>query len=87
MLKLYTKDVCPFCTTAKDYLINLEIQFEEVNVQQDQGAREFLINEGHRTVPQIYYGNHQYIPGGCSALLGLTKDEIQLLTGGGDVNQ
>jgi len=54
MLTLYSKNNCGYCLQAKALLKNNDIPFEEVNIDTDDVAREFVINEGHRTMPQIY---------------------------------
>ena len=53
-VKVYTKNACGYCNMAKNLLKSKNITFEEVNIQDHPEAREFVINEGHRTMPQIY---------------------------------
>lgn len=53
-VKLYTKNGCGYCTMAKNWLKNKDISFEEINIEEQPKAREFVISEGHRTMPQIY---------------------------------
>jgi len=53
-VKLYTKNGCGYCTMAKNWLKNKDISFEEINIEEKPEAREFVISEGHRTMPQIY---------------------------------
>ena len=53
-VKLYTKNGCGYCTMAKNWLKNKDISFEEINIEEQPEAREFVISEGHRTMPQIY---------------------------------
>ena len=53
-VKLYTKNGCGYCTMAKNWLKNKDISFEEINIEEQPQAREFVISEGHRTMPQIY---------------------------------
>ena len=53
-VKLYTKNSCGYCTMAKSLLKSKNIQFEEINIEEKPEARDFVINEGHRTMPQIY---------------------------------
>jgi glutaredoxin 3 len=54
MLTVYSKANCPFCDKAKFLLETKGVQFEEVRIDLDSIAREFLIAQGHRSVPQIY---------------------------------
>jgi len=53
-IKVYTKNACGYCNMAKNLLKSKNITFEEVNIEDHPEAREFVINEGHRTMPQIY---------------------------------
>jgi len=53
-IQVYTKNMCGYCTQAKNYLTNKGIEFETINIEEKPEAREFVINEGHRTMPQIY---------------------------------
>ena len=76
ILIVYTKDFCPYCVKAKKYLDSLQIPYVEKNVGLDPDVREWLKNQGHRTVPQIYYGDELLVSDGCEGLLKLTKEEI-----------
>lgn len=51
MLKLYTKTVCPKCVVAKAMLNGNEIEFEVINVEQDEEARNKLKDLGFMSVP------------------------------------
>jgi glutaredoxin 3 len=53
-IQVYTKNMCGYCTQAKNYLTNKGIAFETINIEEKPEAREFVISEGHRTMPQIY---------------------------------
>ena len=77
MLKIYSKNNCPHCDSAKQFLKAKDIRFEVVNIEDDSDAREFLQGQGHRSVPQIYNGNELFVDGGYSALIKLTEDEIK----------
>lgn len=43
MVKVYSTSVCPWCDKAKDYLKRKEVEFTQVNVQEDMEAREEMI--------------------------------------------
>lgn len=77
MITLYSKTVCPYCVNAKNYLKSKNIEFREINIEQDAEAREFILAEGHRTVPQIYYGGRLLIEGGWTGLSKMSADEIR----------
>jgi glutaredoxin len=55
-----------------------KIPFTEVNVQEDDAARERLQAMGLRTVPQIFIGNELFVEGGYSGLIKLSDDDLQL---------
>jgi glutaredoxin len=81
MLTVYSKKICPFCVNAKNYLKNNNIPFEEINVEQDPDAREFITSQGHRTVPQIYHNGKLFVEGGWAGLSKLSADDIKMRLG------
>jgi glutaredoxin 3 len=77
-IKVYTKTTCPECTKAKQILQMYGFDYSEVNIEDEPLAREFLVNEGHKSVPQIYV-NDTLLTGGAS---GINKESInQILQG------
>ena len=54
MITVYSKNNCAYCVQAKNYLSSKNINFREINIEQDAEAREFIINQGLRTMPQIF---------------------------------
>lgn len=77
MLTLYTKNNCGYCLQAKALLKNNDISFEEINIETDVEAREFILSEGHRTMPQIYYQRKLFVEGGFTGLNALGADGIK----------
>jgi glutaredoxin len=75
MITVYSKDSCPFCDRAKKLLESRGVEYKEINVSVDTEAREFLIDQGLRSVPQIYRGT-TLIPGGYQGLAGLSEEEF-----------
>jgi len=58
MLRLYTKNNCVFCDMMKTKLTNWGYEYEVINIQEDEEAKAFIVlDEGHKTVPQLYYNN------------------------------
>jgi glutaredoxin 3 len=55
-LTVYTKDNCTFCDQAKALLESRGVAFNTINVGEQPDAREFLIDQGLRSVPQIFNG-------------------------------
>ena len=77
MLTVYSKANCPFCDQAKNLLKLKNIEFEEVRVDLVPEAREFIVNEGHRTVPQIYKDGKVFVQGGYQGLARLAESELK----------
>jgi glutaredoxin len=77
MLTVYSKTVCPFCVNAKNYLKSKDIPFEEINIEKDEQARQFIQEKGHRTVPQIYFEGKLFVEGGFQGLSKLTRTDIR----------
>lgn len=78
MLTVYSKTVCPYCVQAKNFLKSKNIPFEEVNIEEQPEAREFIMTAGHRTVPQIYHNGELFVQGGWQGLSKLSADDINL---------
>ena len=76
MLTIYSKNNCPFCVQAKRYLESKNINFLEINIEQDQEAREFIQRQGLRTVPQIFMDGKIFVEGGWSGLSKMTAEDI-----------
>ena len=77
MLTVYSKNNCPFCDQAKALLKLKNIQFEEIKVDENPEARQFIVNEGHRTVPQIYKDGKLFVQGGYQGLARLDESELR----------
>jgi len=76
MITLYTKDNCPYCDGAKQRLKSWNEEYNEVDINED-GVRNWLKSEGHKTVPQIYYNNKLLVEGGYTGLSKLSYNELQ----------
>jgi len=81
MLTLYTKNNCGYCLQAKTLLKNNDIPYEEVNIETDESAKTFVINEGHRTMPQIYKDGKLFVEGGFTGLRDMGVDDIKTKLG------
>lgn len=77
MLQVYSKAHCPFCDQAKALLKNKDIPFEEIRIDESTDAREFIMAEGHRTVPQIYKDGKVFVEGGFQGLRKLTEEQLK----------
>lgn len=55
-LTVYTKNNCHFCDQAKALLESKGVAFDTVNLETQPEARNFLVDQGLRSVPQIFNG-------------------------------
>jgi glutaredoxin len=76
MLTVYSKNHCPFCDKAKHLLKTKNVAYEEIKIDEDTDAREWLVAQGHRTAPQIYKGDELFVEGGYQGLAKLTDEEL-----------
>ena len=54
---------------AKGLLNNNDVEFEEINIDENEDARDFIISEGHRTMPQFYTDTGElFVEGGFQGL-------------------
>ena len=60
MIRIYTTEGCPDCHAAKRFLTERGIEFQEINIETDSAAREFVIraNDGRRSVPTFEVDGH-----------------------------
>jgi len=67
---VYVSDWCPYCQRAKGLLQRKNLEFSEINVDEDASFREEMIaRSNRRTVPQIFIGDRHI--GGCEDLFAL----------------
>ena len=73
MLVLYTQDRCGYCLLLKNKLKDWGHSYTEKNIMYDAESKEFIRNEGHKTVPQLYYAGSDMLKGDS---VYLTKDML-----------
>jgi glutaredoxin 3 len=76
MLTIYTKNVCPYCVKAKNFLDMKGIAYETINIEEDRDGRNFLVEQGLRSVPQIFVGKKLLVAGGANELVRLSTEQI-----------
>jgi glutaredoxin 3 len=55
---VYTKNLCSFCSAAKQLIKSKNFPFDEVNMEGDQELMiKIMKQSGQRTVPQIFVGD------------------------------
>jgi glutaredoxin 3 len=45
MVKVYSTNSCPWCVKAKNYLASLNVEYVDLNVQDDMEAREEMVSK------------------------------------------
>lgn len=72
-IEIYTTDYCPYCKKAKSLLSQLGLDFEEIDISndEDEAIAKLTAKTGMSTVPQIFI-NDKFI-GGCDNLFELQK--------------
>ena len=61
-VKIYTTTWCPDCRRAKHFLKEHGIPFQEINIEETEGAAEFVLaaNEGRCRVPTFDLGGRTF---------------------------
>lgn len=56
---MYTTSWCGYCIRLKTVLKANGISYEEINIEQDPSAAEFVssVNDGNRTVPTVKFAD------------------------------
>ena len=75
MITVYSKPNCPFCDRAKQLLESRGVEYQVIDVTEQPEAREYLLEQGLRSVPQIYRGT-TLLQGGYQGLAGLSEEEF-----------
>ena len=73
-VKVYGTEQCPWCHKAKDWLKENNIEFEDINVGEDQKAAEEMVEKsGQRGVPVIDVDG--------KIIIGFNEDKLKELLG------
>ena len=73
MITVYSKSQCPNCVRAKDLLSNKGVRFVEIDIEADDEAKVFLVDQGFRSVPQINVDG-VFLEGGLAGLTNKNED-------------
>jgi glutaredoxin 3 len=73
-IEIYTKQMCPYCTRAKQLLAKKGASFEEYDISMGGPKRAEMLQRanGRSTVPQIFIGDRHI--GGSDDLAALNAD-------------
>lgn len=78
-LVVYSKSNCPNCVKTVKLLELYGIPFKLVKIDEDPLAKEFILSQGHRQIPQFYVGDKLFINGGYLGLVKMSEREIKEL--------
>ena len=54
MVKIFSTPTCPYCVTLKEFLKERNIEFEDIDVSQDEKARDEMVEKsGQMGVPVV----------------------------------
>ena len=81
MITVYSKNNCAFCTQAKNLLKSKGVEYVEVKIDEDAEAKDFVLEQGHRTVPQIYQDGKLLVEGGFQGLSQQSAEFFEKLKG------
>jgi len=69
-IKVYSTPTCPYCQMAKEFLKDKGVEFEDVDVSQNQeAAQEMIKKSGQTGVPQIEINGR--------IIIGFDKEELE----------
>jgi len=69
---VYVSGWCPYCQRATGLLAQKNLEFSEINIEDDEKLREEMYaRSNRRTVPQIFIGDKHV--GGCDDLIDLDR--------------
>ena len=71
-VKVYTKKNCPQCIMTKQYMDKLNIEYETIDVTDNEEAREYVKSLGFQTLPVVVVENGE-------AWFGFRPENIDLI--------
>ena len=73
---LYSKNFCGYCTMAKTWLNNKDIQYEEISIEEPEIRQKFMEDYPHlRQMPQIFIDGENI--GGYRQLIQLDESKLK----------
>lgn len=75
MYMIFGSPNCVWCRRAVDLCLEMGVSYEYIDLSMDSESKEFIMRQGHRTVPQVYFDNDTTLNhiGGYEAL----RDELR----------
>lgn len=57
-VRIYSTPICPFCKRAKEFFKKHNVEYEDINVAENQKARDKMVEKsGQMSVPVIEVGD------------------------------
>ncbi len=63
MIKIYSTPTCVYCKMAKEFFKKNNLAYDEVNVAEDQAAREEMVNKSHQLGVPVIDANGKILVG------------------------
>lgn len=76
ILTIYGKPGCQYCAAAKEYLDKQGIEYRMIDISENEQAREWLIEQGYKSLPVIFAGDEPLMTGTWNVLKTMRKHEI-----------
>ena len=54
MYKVYGTRICLYCDKAENLLKTKDLPFEKIYIDEDNDAKSYIVEQGFKTVPQIW---------------------------------
>jgi glutaredoxin 3 len=54
MYKVYGTKICLYCDKAENLLKTKDLPFEKIYIDEDDNAKDYIVEQGFKTVPQIW---------------------------------
>ena len=54
MYKVYGTRLCLYCDKAENLLKTKDLPFEKIYIDEDDDAKDYIVEQGFKTVPQIW---------------------------------
>ncbi|TXH09940.1 MAG: glutaredoxin family protein [Spirochaetes bacterium] len=70
-ITVYSKPLCPQCDATKRHLTNKGVEFETVDITQDDAARESVLALGYSSAPVVVSGDVHFS--------GFSPDKLNLM--------
>lgn len=56
-ITVYSKPVCPQCDATKKYLTKMDVEYTEIDISQDEAARQEVLDMGYQQTPVVKSGD------------------------------